>query len=299
MKENKNVVRLTESQLKQMIGESVKKVLSEMGTKAQNLYLQSLVGDNRYDNLSPQAANDKIQYLLQHRPKRKDIMKGPMTGAQLYALEQILEQISKMQLNDVDDSVVEFCINNSEKISTYVAMKVIKVFKEIIDLKKKNNEQRYNELIPDKKLTINHLYKLAMKDVNSENNSGEQTNTQPDVQTMATAKNESKIHKIVSESVKKVLNEMQNGEDIYNMEQWRIDGELNPYEGQLVSDEVVNELASSVPPTTWRHGYFQSGEAYDFDPNTYEDRFMTFQRVDSNIWKYLGLKPRMQVANSK
>lgn len=60
MKQKRNVVRINESQLRNLILEGVKSVLNEMGTPKQNAFLQKLVGDNRYDNLSVPDASKKL-----------------------------------------------------------------------------------------------------------------------------------------------------------------------------------------------------------------------------------------------
>lgn len=74
---------------------------------------------------------------------------------------------------------------------------------------------------------------------------------------------------------------------MYTMEQWHIDGQLNIKVGQLVSDEVVNELANCVPPRNWGAGYFQVGEPYDNDAEDLSTLYATFIRKVEG-WVYCG-----------
>ena len=76
----------------------------------------------------------------------------------------------------------------------------------------------------------------------------------------------------------------------YTMDDWRVDGSLKPEVGDYVEDEVVEELANSVPPTTYSRGIFQPGEAYDMSED-YTDLYMTFVREERG-WKYVGLCPK-------
>ena len=74
----------------------------------------------------------------------------------------------------------------------------------------------------------------------------------------------------------------------YTMADWQRDGSLRLQKGQLVSNEVVTELYNSIPPTTYRNGVFQTGEAYSHT-NMGVPLYMTFVRVREG-WEYIGLK---------
>lgn len=66
----KRTIRLNESELKRMISESVKKVLTEMGTPKQNAFLKSLMGsryDPKYDNYSVGDTGKLIQQEIDRR----------------------------------------------------------------------------------------------------------------------------------------------------------------------------------------------------------------------------------------
>lgn len=73
---------------------------------------------------------------------------------------------------------------------------------------------------------------------------------------------------------------------MYTMEQWKTDGTLKVRQGQMVSDEVVNELANCVPPTTYSRGLFQIGEPYDHDEYGCA-LYGTFERKKYG-WLFLG-----------
>jgi hypothetical protein len=85
-------------------------------------------------------------------------------------------------------------------------------------------------------------------------------------------------------------NEHFNEESIYTMENWNNDGTLKPKVNQLVDNEVIEELANSVPPTTYKSTCFQPGEAYSHSEE-YIPLYMTF--VNKNgMWMYIGLCPK-------
>lgn len=102
---------------------------------------------------------------------------------------------------------------------------------------------------------------------------------------------ESRIQKIVNESIRKVLSESMEG-DVYTMEDWERDGSLKIQPGQAVSDDVVRELLYCVPPATYGKGIFQPGEPWSHDRNG-RQLFQTFERDESG-WRYVGIKPLMQ-----
>ena len=81
-----------------------------------------------------------------------------------------------------------------------------------------------------------------------------------------------------------------NANSIYTIDNWKKDGSLKPVIGQYVSDDVIEELLNSVPPTTYSRGIFQPGEAYTMSED-YTDLYMTFARKNSG-WQYIGLCPK-------
>lgn len=74
---------------------------------------------------------------------------------------------------------------------------------------------------------------------------------------------------------------------MYTKKDWERDGILKLRIGQLVSNEVVTELLNNVPPTTYRHGIFQSGEPYSSNSNG-EPLYSTF-KMEEIGWIYVGL----------
>lgn len=84
------------------------------------------------------------------------------------------------------------------------------------------------------------------------------------------------------------------------MKDWERDGTLKLTPGQLVADEVVNELKNCVPPAYLGHGLFQTGEPASTDAETYCSLFDTFLRANEG-WTYMGqclygkTEPRMSI----
>lgn len=77
---------------------------------------------------------------------------------------------------------------------------------------------------------------------------------------------------------------------VYNMSNWLYDKNLdNLKPGTLVSNEVVEELAGSVPPKTYNRHYFQCGEPYSNING--QPVYMSFEINDGDSWKYVGLRP--------
>lgn len=70
------------------------------------------------------------------------------------------------------------------------------------------------------------------------------------------------------------------------MEQWKADGTLKVRQGQMVSNDVIDELLGCVPPTTYSLGLFQVGEPYDHDECGCA-LFGTYQRKKYG-WLYVG-----------
>ncbi len=85
------------------------------------------------------------------------------------------------------------------------------------------------------------------------------------------------------------------GELYYDMNQWQQDGTLQVCEGQFVEDSVFFELLNCVPPTYYAGGWFQVGEAYDVIDGCMV--YQTFRREgqDGHEWRYVGLKPDMNM----
>lgn len=73
---------------------------------------------------------------------------------------------------------------------------------------------------------------------------------------------------------------------VYTMKDWERDGVLKMKTGQIVTDDVINELKNDVPPTTYKYGYFQTGEAVCHD-SQFVPFYYTFKRTDEG-WKYEG-----------
>ena len=96
------------------------------------------------------------------------------------------------------------------------------------------------------------------------------------------------ISQLVFEAVKRVIKES-SGLEVYTMDRWHNDGSIKLTPGQLVDDKVIEELANSVPPTTYSRGIFQPGEAYSMSEN-WEELYMTFIHKDEG-WSYIGLCP--------
>lgn len=100
---------------------------------------------------------------------------------------------------------------------------------------------------------------------------------------------EAKLRNIIK---KVIMEEVENTQqqDIYDMERWRADGSLKLRDGQIVSDEVIEHLRDSMPPTYDGVDYFQPGEAYDHDWTTGRALYLTFKGN-----KYIGLKPNCRL----
>ena len=72
------------------------------------------------------------------------------------------------------------------------------------------------------------------------------------------------------------------------MKDWERDGSLKLQQGQMVSDEVVDELIGCVPPAHLGGGLFQVGEAKDNDlEHPARELYDTFQ-LSADGWIYLG-----------
>lgn len=62
--------------------------------------------------------------------------------------------------------------------------------------------------------------------------------------------------------------------------------------GDLVTDEVVDEMANALPPACMRSDCTQCGEPYSYrgDPETgtWRPTYDTFKRVEKGVWRYCG-----------
>lgn len=73
------------------------------------------------------------------------------------------------------------------------------------------------------------------------------------------------------------------GEEVKSLDGWHKSG-LHSWEdyckpGELVTEDVVDEFANSVPPISFRSGYVQAGEAYSSEPDgdgIWRDTYTTF-----------------------
>lgn len=69
----------------------------------------------------------------------------------------------------------------------------------------------------------------------------------------------------------------------YTMEDWKRDGSIKLFVGDVVEDAVIDQLAGAVPPHYWAHGSFQCGEPWMHD----KDGNPLYQTFSGN--KYIGL----------
>lgn len=74
---------------------------------------------------------------------------------------------------------------------------------------------------------------------------------------------------------------------MYTMKDWERDGSLNPQIGQIVADDVIDELANRIPPKTYSVSVFQVGEPYGFDFDQGRPTYETFHATKEG-WKYVG-----------
>lgn len=78
---------------------------------------------------------------------------------------------------------------------------------------------------------------------------------------------------------------------VYTMEQWAKDGSLKIKVGQEVDSAVIDRLLNALPPTYYKKGIFQPGEAYCVDvvnPGSCLYQTFTNDGMDLN-WVYRGL----------
>ena len=88
------------------------------------------------------------------------------------------------------------------------------------------------------------------------------------------------------------LMETETLESIFGMEDWANKGLDSLKPGQIVADEVIEELSNNVPPTTYSRGYFQNGEATQHNHSTGEALYLTFKKTKQG-WEFVGIKPKL------
>ena len=81
-------------------------------------------------------------------------------------------------------------------------------------------------------------------------------------------------------------------EKIYTYENWKEDRTLKVQEGQLIDEEVFDDLLCSLPPTTFHiGGFFQPGEPSCHELNTGTPLYRTFELQECGLYKYIGMRP--------
>lgn len=89
------------------------------------------------------------------------------------------------------------------------------------------------------------------------------------------------------------------GEEVKSLDDWHRSGlAWNDYckPGELVTEDIVDEFANSVPPTTFRSGYVQAGGAYSMehdDNDIWRDTYTTFtyhgkDSAGRSLWLHNG-----------
>ena len=86
---------------------------------------------------------------------------------------------------------------------------------------------------------------------------------------------------------------MINGQsyDVYTMADWERDKTLKVKVGQVIEPDVYYQLLNSVPPKVYRGDVFQPGEPDSWDWDGHCELYLTFERVEGEYYKYVGLKP--------
>lgn len=105
-----------------------------------------------------------------------------------------------------------------------------------------------------------------------------------------------KVLEFVQEERRKIT----EGETVKSLDGWHKSG-LRTYEeyckpGELVTEDIVDEFANSVPPKTFKNGFVQAGEAYSTQPDengAWRDTYTTFtyHGTDSagrSLWLHNG-----------
>ena len=79
-------------------------------------------------------------------------------------------------------------------------------------------------------------------------------------------------------------------EKVKGMEDWKTDLMSDFKKGDLVSDEIVQELRNSYPPITDTNKVVQGGEEYSYNQNG--PTYITFTKVGNN-WRFEGALNKM------
>lgn len=76
--------------------------------------------------------------------------------------------------------------------------------------------------------------------------------------------------------------------NIYTMADWERDRTLKVKVGQVITPEIYYQLLGALPPHRNDH-LFQAGEPNTHDWNTDTPLYKTFERMDGDYYKYIGL----------
>lgn len=104
----------------------------------------------------------------------------------------------------------------------------------------------------------------------------------------------------ILEFVQEERRKITEGEEVKSLDGWHRSG-LHSWEdyckpGELVTEDIVDQFVNSVPPTTFRSGYVQAGEAYDSQPDgdsIWRDTYTTFtyhgkDSAGRSLWLHNG-----------
>lgn len=104
----------------------------------------------------------------------------------------------------------------------------------------------------------------------------------------------------VLEFVQAERKKITEGKTVKSLDGWRKSG-LRTWEeyckpGELVTEDIVDEFANSVPPKTFRNGFVQAGEAYDTQPDkndVFRNTYITFtyhgkDGAGRSLWRFEG-----------
>jgi len=76
--------------------------------------------------------------------------------------------------------------------------------------------------------------------------------------------------------------------NVYTQGDWERDKSLNVKVGWVIEPKVFYALLNAVPPTTYRDGVFQCGEAASHELQTGTPLYGTFKHIGDNYYKYYG-----------
>ena len=77
---------------------------------------------------------------------------------------------------------------------------------------------------------------------------------------------------------------------VYTMQDWEEHGTLAVAVGEVIEPDVFWQLLNSVPPKRYGGGVFQVGEPDSWDFDHCCNLYQTFERIEGDYWKYVGLK---------